>query len=182
VILEQGEAHFKVTHNALRPFRVEAGNGVIRDLGTEFDVYKRPDAVQITLIEGKVDVGDLRGAVSGAQSAKSVELNAGEQISVIDGGLSQVGRANIPKATAWLQGLLIFDQERLADAVAEVNRYSAVKLLVVDPRLADLRISGVFHTGNTQSFLNALRASFAIGSAPAPDGTLMLKHEVKSTS
>ncbi|MDB5973417.1 MAG: iron dicitrate transport regulator FecR [Nevskia sp.] len=178
VELQSGEAHFKVAHNPLRPFQVDAGDGQIRDLGTEFDVYKQTSGVQITLIEGQIEVRDKRPPTTGSPQPEATTMTAtrtsGQQISLADTGLSPIRPVNISKATAWLRGLLVFDQERLADAVAEINRYATTKLRVQDPKLAELRISGVFHTDSAKAFISTLRQSFSIVTRPAPDGTLLL--------
>jgi len=52
--LLQGEAHFTVAKNPLRPFRVYAGNGRVQAVGTAFSVYLRDDSVDVTVTEGKV--------------------------------------------------------------------------------------------------------------------------------
>lgn len=52
--LLQGEAHFTVAKNPLRPFRVYAGNGMVQAVGTAFSVYLRDDSVDVTVTEGKV--------------------------------------------------------------------------------------------------------------------------------
>lgn len=174
VELQSGQAHFKVAHNALRPFQVDAGDGQIRDLGTEFDVYKQTSAIQITLIEGQIEVRDKRPSRAGSPQPEAATMSAGQQISLVSAGLSPIRPVNIPKATAWLRGLLVFDQERLADAVAEINRYATTKLQVRDPRLAELRISGVFHTDSTRAFVSTLHQSFSIVTSATPDGTLLL--------
>jgi transmembrane sensor len=57
VNLLQGEALFKVVHDAHRPFIVRSGDAVIRDLGTEFDVLRRETGTTVTVIAGRVAVG-----------------------------------------------------------------------------------------------------------------------------
>lgn len=57
VELLSGEALFKVFHNPSRPFVVESGAAIIRDLGTVFDVYRKPRGTTVTVIEGQVTVG-----------------------------------------------------------------------------------------------------------------------------
>ncbi len=52
--LLQGEAHFTVAKNPLRPFRVYAGNGRVQAVGTAFSVYLRDDSVDVTVTEGRV--------------------------------------------------------------------------------------------------------------------------------
>ena len=52
--LLQGEAHFTVAKNAVRPFRVYAGNGRVQAVGTAFSVYLKDDTVDVTVTEGRV--------------------------------------------------------------------------------------------------------------------------------
>jgi transmembrane sensor len=48
----------------------------------------------------------------------------------------------------------------LGEAIAEFNRYSALPLRLGNPALATQRITGVFRTGETDAFLNALQEAF----------------------
>src|SRR6185437_2474322 len=68
VVLDEGEALFNVAHNPTRPFRVTAGNREIRDLATEFDVYRKSDGrVVVTVLSGQVDVKPLGDALPSGQ-------------------------------------------------------------------------------------------------------------------
>jgi transmembrane sensor len=58
---------------------------------------------------------------------------------------------------AWKRGEAIFDDVSLSEAVAEMNRYSSVQINVADgSALGDLRVSGVFKTGDNASFARAV--------------------------
>lgn len=180
VVLERGQAHFKVAHAVLRPFEVDAGSGVVRALGTAFDVYRNGEDVQVTLVEGKVEVASLLALAANAPRPDAAHpqkavLKPGQQVSVTPVGVSSVRPTSIPKATAWLSGRLVFDNERLQDAAGEVNRYSPVKVVVLDRELADMRISGVFRAGRAETFVDALRASYPIDVVTAADSTLILR-------
>ena len=178
VTLERGQANFKVAHGIwgpLRPFKVEANNGIVRAIGTEFDVYRRDDEVRVTLIEGRIEVTGLDIATNpGAEGQQRKQLVTGQLVAISRAGLSAVEPVDLPKARSWLDGTLQFDNERLQDAVSEINRYSATKLVVLDRDLAELRIAGVFRTGRVESFLRALEATFRIHAVQAADGTLIL--------
>src|SRR5579883_1020184 len=51
--LRQGEAHFQVAHDRSRPFLVQAGDALLRAVGTEFAVRLRGDQrVDVVVIEG----------------------------------------------------------------------------------------------------------------------------------
>lgn len=56
VELLSGEALFTVVHNPTRPFVVKSGTAIVRDLGTVFDVYRKPKGTTVTVIEGQVAV------------------------------------------------------------------------------------------------------------------------------
>lgn len=60
--LLQGEAHFTVAKNKLRPFRVYAGNRRIQAVGTAFSVYLKNDSVDVTVTEGEVALASVSRA------------------------------------------------------------------------------------------------------------------------
>ncbi len=96
-------------------------------------------------------------AVGGPERASTIELSAGEELRANEGGPATVTpRADLEAATAWREGKLIFRTEQLVDAVRRVNRYSRVQIEIDDEALASRRISGVFETGDTQGFVNAV--------------------------
>ncbi len=45
-----------------------------------------------------------------------------------------------------------FRDEPLSDVAAELNRYTSDSLVVRDPQLADLRVTGMFRTGDLARF------------------------------
>ena len=64
VQLLEGEALFKVEHDASRPFRVLSGANVIQAVGTQFDVDRRPSATMVSVIEGRVQVSTAAASVA----------------------------------------------------------------------------------------------------------------------
>jgi transmembrane sensor len=59
---------------------------------------------------------------------------------------------NVQKAIAWTRNEIAFDGETVASVVAEFNRYNRIQIVVEDPAVAALPITGVFHTFDIQSF------------------------------
>lgn len=62
--LLQGEAHFTVAKNALRPFRVYAGDRRVQAVGTAFSVYLKNDSIDVTVTEGEVVLASVSRAGS----------------------------------------------------------------------------------------------------------------------
>lgn len=184
IVLERGQAHFVVAHARLRPFEVEAGASTVRALGTVFDVYRRERDVEVTLMQGRVEVNTQPTAASNprvpARPQRTV-LEPGERVVLRRGNLARVDDVDLSKAAAWLDGRLVFSDERLADVIREVNRYSAVKLDIADPALADLRVSGVFRMGRVDTFVQALKSSYAI-TTESEDTHMLLRPAARADS
>jgi transmembrane sensor len=75
-----------------------------------------------------------------------------------DGAATVVPKADIEAATAWRQGKVIFRDQTLAEAVHRLNRYSRQQVVVDDPALAQMKVSGVFDSGDAQAFAEAMQA------------------------
>jgi transmembrane sensor len=80
---------------------------------------------------------------------------------------------------SWRAGVLVFNDTRLGDAVAEINRYTAQPVLLDDPALGDLRVSGVFKSSDPQRFAQIISATFGLEVEQASDGSPMLKPRPK---
>jgi transmembrane sensor len=154
VELDRGEAMFEVAHNAARPFLVRAGDKQVRAVGTSFVVRREGDGVVVTLLQGKVAVTDLRPVARLAPTY----LNPGDRLRAPVEGPAQIDAQTAEVATAWRRGQAMFADTPLADAVNELNRYGGPRLTVDDPRLAGLKISGVFATNDTGEFARAVAA------------------------
>lgn len=147
VELIKGEAFFTVSHDAERPFEVNAGSGRIRDIGTAFEVYKKPDQIVVAVQEGLVEI----------QALTKRELTAGQQLAFNDmGEFQDVQDQDVAALTAWRQGQLIFRNRRLGDVLAEVGRYHDTSIRLQNETLRGLRISGTFHTTELNNTLNAI--------------------------
>src|SRR5262245_20432255 len=112
--LDQGQAHFKVAHNPLRPFFVNAGTGVIRAIGTEFEVDRGHDQVRVALVEGKITVTSSAHVIAARPSApgaiadvpEEVLLTPGKSVSLTAAGLSSTQPVRIEQVSAWVDGWL----------------------------------------------------------------------------
>jgi len=96
------------------------------------------------------------GVLSNAASASAPEifLNANEQVTIAaSGSPAPVRDINSARALAWAEGRLVFEDSSLAAAVAQFNRYNRIQLSILDPRLAQRRISGVFSAADPESFV-----------------------------
>lgn len=175
VWLNYGQAYFAVARDPLRPFRVFVGDEEVRALGTAFEVRREGDRVQVILEEGVVALyrGDTE-TVLRADTPPEIVLQPGEAADIEPMANARVERIDLRRTGAWRQGQLIFDAEPLARAVAEVNRYHERKIVLTDPSLGDISISGVFQTGRPEAFADSLTAAFPIEIAGQSDAEIRL--------
>lgn len=166
--LVRGEALFEVAHDTRRPFVVEVGGHRVTALGTRFDVARGNDDVTVTLLDGSVAVDS-----EGATAAPPTRLSPGQQWRLHD-GQAEIDAVNPATVAAWTHGQLVFDDAALPEVLARVNRYNSVKITIGDPKLRNLHISGVFHTGEPQAMVHALGQLYPIAVASASDDRLVL--------
>ncbi|HEX8757868.1 MAG TPA: FecR domain-containing protein [Steroidobacteraceae bacterium] len=164
VYLRRGEAHFDVVHDAERPFFVHAGDAVIRDVGTQFEVRLRSDRdIDVLVNEGRVEV---QGPAVAATTA-----SAGEQLLVAGPHLevTPVSPRQMADDLAWREGALVFEGEPLSEALAEVGRYTRAHIVLTRPEVGSLHISGRFRTDDVPGFFQALQAALPVRvSRPEP--------------
>jgi transmembrane sensor len=171
VELESGEAFFDIAKDPSRPFVVVAGNRRIIAVGTQFSVRRNVDDVQVIVTEGKV-----RLETSGLGTQQPTLLSAGG-IAELTKTAVALKNQDVPKiedTLSWRTGYLTFDDVRLADAIAEFNRYNTQKIYIEDPALAGIRISGKFRATNSGDFIHLLRTGFAIQTRQTDDSTYLV--------
>ena len=159
VELTNGEAHFAVAHDTARPFIVNAGGIAVRAVGTAFNVrYTDAGAIEVTVTEGKVRVGQSGPASSSAESAPLV--SAGQRMVLPRHAppptVEQVDPAALRAALAWQSRLADFAEAPLADVIARFNTRSRIQLFLADETLADRRIGGTFALDEAEAFVRLL--------------------------
>ncbi|MFC5066415.1 FecR family protein [Flaviflagellibacter deserti] len=154
VDVRRGEAFFTIAADP-RAFVVIANGAEIRDIGTAFSV-RNDNRAEVVVEDGLVDVSREDGKAP-------VRVAAGQKVAFGNGRISSAFEADPKTALAWRDGQIVFSQERLADVVAELNRYRAGRIFILNPRIADLRVSGTFEIDRPETVPQALRSVLGIG-------------------
>lgn len=169
-VLLQGRARFDVAHARLRPFEVSAGPVTVRVLGTEFDMQRRRDEVQVQVLRGLVQVQVHDAGLPPRQWL----VHPGERLQIGAGKPAQPEPVE-PTGTedAWVQGRLVFDRTPLREALAEVQRYRSAPIrLHDDGRLGRQTLSGVFETAQTDRLIDLLPDILGAKVQRMPDGSV----------
>ena len=167
VSLEHGQAYFTVAHDAARPFTVDAGGARVLATGTQFDVHRNGNTVDVTLVEGGVRVS--------ADDRPVARLRAGQTLTLNSGHVGPIKAVDTAPATAWTRGRIVLDGMTLQDAIASVNRYVDTPVRLDAPGFADARISGTVDTGDARSFAAAVTAVLPLKAQADADGSISLR-------
>ena len=137
-----------------RPFMVETAEGRVFALGTRFTVRQETGSTRVSVLEARV-------ALHGRHTTGDDPiLSAGQTARFNRDGLIEQRAAPATDA-AWAQGMLIADDMRLGDLIAQLARYRPDPL-ACDPAAAELRISGAFPLRDTDRVLAAIANTLPI--------------------
>lgn len=163
--LLSGEAVFRVAHGDPRAFRVDTGNGVIRDIGTEFWVRREPSQAGVAVLEGEIEADAGTGPV---------RLHAGDSRTLSGGRLQDGVGTPLDDLVAWRDGVLVFRDAPLPDAFREFVRYHDVEV-EIDARLRGYRISGRFPSADLEALIRLVQATYPVSVKRPESGRLRLE-------
>ncbi|PKP70013.1 MAG: hypothetical protein CVT83_03970 [Alphaproteobacteria bacterium HGW-Alphaproteobacteria-5] len=153
--LDRGQARFEVAHDPHRRFVVHAGGLDVVALGTVFDVSSDTWRQSVTLLRGSVQVTGSRAG------DRPVTLTQGQRV-VDRGGSITIDRPDPDDIDAWRKGILLFDDDPLAEAIVRMNRYAQRPLRLRGKALNDRRISGAYHASDAEAFARTVSALLAV--------------------
>lgn len=177
--IERGEAYFQVRHEPDRPFEVQAGAVRVTAVGTAFNVARTSDRVTVTVTEGVVDVVQLLSPSAAEDSSprpapvQHRHLNTGERL-VLGDALAQADPTQNGAKLAWTNGQLQFVDAPLSQVVRTVSPYARRRVMIDDPRVADLTYSGTVFRDRVDEWTMALPAIFPIRTVTLNDGSVAL--------
>ncbi|HEY4990120.1 MAG TPA: FecR domain-containing protein [Opitutaceae bacterium] len=178
--LVRGEAHFKVTKNAARPFIVSVGSLAVRAVGTAFDIQSGDGRVEVVVTEGKVTVENVTGTeappavpllVAGQRAVISTDDEHGAEPRVV---VESISPADVEQYLAWQRTWLEFDRTPLDEAVKAFNDRSSTKIILGDAALANRRLGGTFRADNVEGFVRLLEQSVDVRSERSGENEIVL--------
>lgn len=149
ITLRQGEAWFEVAKDKSKPFIVQAGDALVRAVGTAFSVRRLATGSEVLVTEGTVEVWSQDG------TAQRRLVTAGEHAFLVpDAKAIPVTRQpeEVNRKLAWREGKLVLTSQTLSEAVADFNRYSPKTIVILDPSLQDRRLIGQYQLDAPELF------------------------------
>ena len=145
--LRRGELMVETARDAARPFLVGTAWGELQAMGTRFLVRAAAGHGRVTVYQGAV-------AVRLAAGAGQATVGPGQAMDFTAREFGPRRQADA-HAAGWTRGLLIAQEQRLDDFLAELGRHRH-GLLQCDPAVAHLRLTGAFQLDRGDAALDAL--------------------------
>lgn len=177
VVLSEGEVFFDVEKDPERPFIVVADNTLVRVLGTKFDVNLGAEAIDVAVLEGRVEVirpKDNSGVIRDSD-VKHV-LTAGQKVAAAkQGRVRPVAAIEAENVAAWRRGELIWVDTPVRDIIADLNRYSTSKIILAKNNTGDLEYTLALQADDVPRGVRLLAASLGLDARESANGDIVLR-------
>jgi transmembrane sensor len=181
IILRRGEAHFQVAHNAERPFIVTAADVSVRAVGTAFDVSLAKEAVNVTVVEGRVSLGRQRAKLDKAAAEPAALLASGERaLLLLDEPsaapkIEKIDARSISALLTWHNPMTSFTDVPLRDVIIRFNRRNPTQLVLEDTDLGERKIGGMIALDQVEAFVRLLEQDGDVVADRASPGRIGLR-------
>lgn len=126
--------------------------------GGRLNARSVPNGVDFSVLEGEASL-----RTSGSPTVVRVPtLQKARVAAGVAPMLSALSELDAGAVAAWQKGQLQFNGERLADAVAEYNRYLSRPIEIADPSIRDIQMGGRFSTTDPTDFCRALGQIYGV--------------------
>lgn len=147
-----GEAYFDVKSNPENPFIVLTRDNLqVRATGTKFNVksYPNDELITSTLIEGKIEVNDLR---------QSEVLAPYDQITYNAKAMrfSKSHIDNSEEAVFWMTNQFVFEKETLESIAKMLERMYNITVSFASPDIKEIQYSGKIKNNSMENVLNLI--------------------------
>jgi transmembrane sensor len=165
VYADEGQRRVRVVHGevliegagATVPTMVDVGEKHLEASGATFVVRKLEDQpAEVLVQDGRVVLAEpTQLSAFPLPPNTSTSLPEGKEWQLTALSFGQMGRE-----LAWREGKLALQGETLAEAVAVYARYSDTPIVIADPELAKMQVTGLFAVNNPLGFSHAVANVF----------------------
>ncbi|MCX2901684.1 DUF4880 domain-containing protein [Pseudomonas mandelii] len=129
-----------------RPLRVQSSHGIFEGVDARYVLLQEPSCTRLSVTAGKVIIHSPASA-----TGVLVEVAAGQSY-LIDHRQARLAPLSDLEAGAWIDGLIVPRNMRLADFLKELSRHRSGHLSCAAD-IADLRLTGAFRLDDTDRVL-----------------------------
>ncbi len=166
VHLVSGEVFFDIAKSPGRSFDVYTKAGLVRVLGTKFNVRDSGDETVVTVLEGAVGIDNQESPELDPESFDAdVTLHRNQQavIEMVD-DVPVAENVDASAALGWRTKSLVFRDDTLQDVVNEVNRYFSTRIELGSDELANKKVAAVIQVSSFETMLRMLEEALDLES------------------
>jgi transmembrane sensor len=164
----EGEAYFDVAPDKEHPFVVEAGQTLVRAVGTAFNVRTNAAGTEVVVEEGKVSFGPKEDpAQTLLLPGHAASLKAGT-------ALVEVDSTDKGNGLFWLNDKLVYHDRPLQEVVEDITRRFGKKISLGNKAQSRCRLSATFEHPTIESILNMIAETYAMEVAADENGFTLL--------
>ncbi|WP_333837436.1 FecR family protein [Novosphingobium sp.] len=164
ISLVSGEAFVDLPETA-RPFLARAGGEHFASQGGTFNIRTSERETCVTC---------LSGAITRESGGGSQDLRPGEQLVASPSGETRVVRVDPERISGWRQGLLVFRNTPLAEAVEDINRYRSARIILTSNDIGRRQVNGIFHTDQIENAVAQIQQLLHLGVRELPGGIVLM--------
>jgi len=124
--------------------------------GTHFNLnaYSADKYFEATLLEGKISL---------ERNNQTLKMKPGEQVQ-FDSQLEEIVRKTVDpqNASAWVDGKLIFKDEKLGTAIRKLARWYNVEIVLSNPEISNYLLTGTFQDEKLDQTLNLISLALPV--------------------
>ena len=152
-----GEAYFDVARAESRPFTVDAGEAIVRVLGTSFNVRSgdQDSPVEVFVKTGKV-------TVTGTTESNELVLDPGYLGTVYPGRAEKIINTD-PNYMSWNTGLLVYDGQTLDIVFRDLKKVYNMDIVADDPGILAHTWTSPIDNQPQETIIRLICASFNLG-------------------
>jgi ferric-dicitrate binding protein FerR (iron transport regulator) len=153
-----GEAFFQVKHNDAKPFIVQAGDAIIQDKGTSFNVNEqKKEKVVIAVKEGMVL---LRNSKNPKVQKTTLEKN---QLGILDRNvLITLENVSVQNYLGWVSGKIVFKKMPFDKVVRQLENIYGIHCQLADSTLRNLKLTAYIKNTSLHDVLHMIALSLDI--------------------
>ena len=161
----EGEVFYEVAKNAAKPFIISTQTGIIKVVGTSFNVKSRKGSTEVIVETGLVEVSYNR---------QKVELTAGKQVKVnVGDSVLQAENTSERLYKYFRNRQFICDNTPLSELATILNEAYSVNIVIEKQSISNLRLTTTFSDESLENILAIIEQTFGIKAIQQGDSILI---------
>lgn len=165
----QGEAFFEVAHNDNKPFVIDAGGVLIRDIGTAFNVKANPgsDSVFVSVTEGIVDMSSEANTLRLVQNESAVFVRSTKQLIALN-----LVESNI---NSYHTKMFSFKAKTLSEVIETINGVYGYLIKLENKDLSNCRITVDFNNESPETIVAIITETLGLTFHKTNEGIYLIE-------